>query len=423
MIGEIAKRDDLMPTQSVLDVLDTLTGLGHEAYLVGGGVRDRLLGRAVSDWDITTSALPEEVQSAFERVVPTGLQHGTVTVVLDGEPIEVTTYRVDGAYIDGRRPSEIKFTRSLIEDLSRRDFTVNAMAWSPADNVLIDPFDGQGDLKRGIIRAVGHAKARLTEDGLRSMRAIRFAAVLDFELEVNLQKAIRDTKDTFSKVSVERMAIELRKMMTSEKAGWGLGVMRRTGLLDVVLSSVATLGDASFERLCECVDAAPADYVIRMALALTKRPDTARATLEFLKSSRRDRDRIGALVDLSPAVNPFKLSRLECCRLAASVGRDEWENFMAFKIALHVGSAANEVTDWRALELRLIQEKIWAGPLVVKDLAISGRDVLSVLDIPPSKRVARLLNALLAEVWSGALLNESTVLLQRLPSLAAQIQS
>ena len=156
---------------------------GYEAYLVGGAVRDVLLGRELHDWDITTNATPEQVSDCFERVIPTGVQHGTVTVLINREPFEVTTYRVDGDYYtDGRRPDGVQFTPNLEEDLARRDFTINAMAWCPETDRLVDPFDGQRDLGLKLVRAVGEAHARLSEDGLRAMRAVRFAAVLGFRI-------------------------------------------------------------------------------------------------------------------------------------------------------------------------------------------------------------------------------------------------
>lgn len=176
--------------EKVKRIIAILQRNGYEAYAVGGCVRDAMLGREPQDWDITTSALPDQVKALFSRTIDTGIQHGTVTVLLDREGFEVTTYRVDGKYEDGRHPSEVSFTASLAEDLKRRDFTVNAMAYNEKDG-LIDLFDGAGDLKRGIIRCVGNAVERFSEDALRILRAFRFSAQLDFSIEEETLRADR----------------------------------------------------------------------------------------------------------------------------------------------------------------------------------------------------------------------------------------
>ena len=191
-------------------VLRALRAAGHEAYVVGGCVRDSLLGRVPVDWDVTTSALPEETKAVFSGapVIETGIRHGTVTVLVDGEPVEITTYRVDGPYSDGRRPDSVAFTRSLREDLARRDFTVNAMAWSP-ETGLADPFGGADDLRGGVIRSVGDPARRFQEDALRILRALRFSAALGFSVEVKTAGALRAGRALLGKVSAERITAEL----------------------------------------------------------------------------------------------------------------------------------------------------------------------------------------------------------------------
>ena len=200
--------------EKVNRIIGTLTFAGYEAYAVGGCVRDALLGREPSDWDITTSASPREVKRLFPRTVDTGIRHGTVTVMMGKESFEVTTYRVDGVYEDGRHPSEVHFTKSLLEDLKRRDFTINAMAYNE-ETGLVDEFDGIGDLKRGLIRCVGDAGERFTEDALRMMRAVRFSAQLGFELEEDTRRAIRELCRNLEKVSAERIQAELVKLLVS----------------------------------------------------------------------------------------------------------------------------------------------------------------------------------------------------------------
>lgn len=195
-------------------ILRTLAGHGYESYAVGGCVRDALLGRQPQDWDITTNAAPAQVKALFRRTVDTGLQHGTVTVMLDHTGYEVTTYRIDGVYEDGRHPREVSFTASLTQDLKRRDFTINAMAYNEAEG-LVDLFDGTGDLKRGIVRCVGEPAERFTEDALRMMRAIRFSAQLGFAIEGETLAAVRALAPSIQKISAERIQMELLKTITS----------------------------------------------------------------------------------------------------------------------------------------------------------------------------------------------------------------
>lgn len=198
----------------VNQIIHTLQEHGFEAYAVGGCVRDSILGRVPGDWDITTSAAPQEVKELFERTVDTGIEHGTVTVLLGKEGFEVTTYRVDGDYEDCRHPKNVQFTRNLREDLLRRDFTINAMAYNDEEG-LVDIFGGLRDLEAHIIRCVGCATERFQEDALRIMRAIRFAAQLGFKIEDETQDAIRELSPNLSKISAERIQVELVKLMVS----------------------------------------------------------------------------------------------------------------------------------------------------------------------------------------------------------------
>ena len=201
--------------ESVEKIIHTLENAGYEAYAVGGCVRDVMLGLTPDDWDITTSAEPEQVKSLFQRTIDTGIKHGTVTVRMDGKSFEVTTYRIDGKYEDGRHPEEVTFTKSLEEDLKRRDFTINAMAYNDSTG-LVDLYGGQEDLEKKVIRCVGNPEERFTEDALRMMRAVRFAAKLDFSIEEETRRAITMLKDNLSKVSAERIQVELTKLITSD---------------------------------------------------------------------------------------------------------------------------------------------------------------------------------------------------------------
>ncbi len=196
------------------EILDTLHGAGFEAYVVGGCVRDSVIGREPGDWDITTNALPQDVKALFRRTIDTGIEHGTVTVMLGSEGYEVTTYRLDGEYEDGRHPKAVTFTPSLVEDLKRRDFTINAMAYDE-EHGLVDEFDGQQDLEQKVIRCVGDPMERLSEDALRMMRAVRFGAQLDFAIEQQTWEAIRNLAGTLEKISAERIRVELEKLLVS----------------------------------------------------------------------------------------------------------------------------------------------------------------------------------------------------------------
>lgn len=196
-------------------IINTLTAAGYEAYAVGGCVRDSILGRIPDDWDITTSAKPHEVKSLFPRTIDTGIEHGTVTVMLDKEGFEVTTYRIDGEYEDSRHPKEVIFTPNLTEDLKRRDFTINAMAYNHRDGI-VDAFDGIGDIERKVMRAVGNPIERFTEDALRIMRAIRFSAQLGYTIEEKTKEAITILAPNLRNISAERIQVELIKLVVSD---------------------------------------------------------------------------------------------------------------------------------------------------------------------------------------------------------------
>lgn len=199
---------------NVKNIINTITEAGYEAYAVGGCIRDKLLNKEPEDYDITTSATPEEIKGLFRRTVDTGIKHGTVTIMIGQEGYEVTTYRIDGKYEDSRHPKEVLFTRSLKEDLLRRDFTINAMAYNDTSG-LVDLFGGQDDLKNRIIRCVGDPASRLSEDALRIMRAVRFSAQLDYDIEEDTLKAMSLLADNLKNISEERIQIELIKLLIS----------------------------------------------------------------------------------------------------------------------------------------------------------------------------------------------------------------
>lgn len=256
-------------------ILETLRGAGYQACLVGGCVRDGLLGKTPHDWDIATSALPVETEQALAgfSCLETGMQHGTITALSDGHPVEITTFRIDGSYSDHRRPDSVTFTRSLNDDLRRRDFTINAMAW---DNGLVDLFGGRADLKAGIIRCVGDPQMRFQEDGLRVLRALRFASVLDFALAPETTFAVHRLRGLLENIAAERISEELKKLLC------GPGVERilrqYADILFTVLPMLSALPGCpqhspyhncdAWEHTIRAVEAAPAQPLLRLILLL-----------------------------------------------------------------------------------------------------------------------------------------------------------
>ena len=266
-----------------LEVLRRLNAAGHQAYAVGGCVRDLARGVPPHDYDICTSALPGQTQRCFagERVVETGIKHGTVTVLMAGEPYEITTFRTDGDYLDGRHPQSVAFTDSLTEDLRRRDFTINAMAYHP-DVGLRDPFDGQADIARRIIRCVGDAGARFTEDALRILRALRFAAELGFDIAPDTACAMRELSGRLTLISRERIAAELLRALK------GINAVPVLQAFDTVL--LAALPDYPAAALPEALHALAAlprgDTVLRLAALLSPCGEAGARALASLKPSR-----------------------------------------------------------------------------------------------------------------------------------------
>ncbi|MCL1927468.1 MAG: HD domain-containing protein [Treponema sp.] len=232
--------NNLRIAPALKEVAAVFNHAGKEVYLVGGAVRDLMLGRSSADWDLATNARPEEVMRFFKRVIPTGIKHGTVTIRHKGSSIEVTTFRTESEYSDSRRPDEIQYAAAIEEDLSRRDFTMNAAAVKLPEGKLIDPYNGQQDIRRRLIRCVGKAEERFAEDGLRPMRAVRLAAQLGFDLEEETLSAIPGALSSTAKVAAERIRDELDKTIASDSPQTGLVIMEQTGLLQMILPELET---------------------------------------------------------------------------------------------------------------------------------------------------------------------------------------
>jgi tRNA nucleotidyltransferase/poly(A) polymerase len=244
--------------QSLIEIEAKFRAHGHCLYLVGGAVRNLVLGLPLKDFDLATDALPDQTIRMFRNVIPTGIQHGTVTLVFRRQHFEITTFRLDGAYSDARRPDSVAFTPDIHEDLKRRDFTINAMALDLGRHCLIDPHGGRRDLARGLIRTVGIAQERFNEDGLRIMRALRFAAQLEFSIETATWAAMGLRLERLGKVSVERFRDELLKTLDSPLPSRGLFLMRTLGALELFLPGFGQMDEAGFAQVCLTIDLLPA---------------------------------------------------------------------------------------------------------------------------------------------------------------------
>ena len=277
------------------EIVEKLCEHGYEAYLVGGCVRDMLLGREPGDWDITTSAKPEEVKAVFRRTVDTGIKHGTVTVMMGKEGYEVTTFRIDGDYTDGRHPDSVTFTPDLIEDLKRRDFTINAMAYN-RDRGLVDAFGGRKDLEDGVIRCVGAAEERFTEDALRILRAIRFSAQLGFEIEEHTENAIKKIAPNLVHVSRERVQVELTKLLISPLPG-RIRQVYETGISPWVSETFHRILEISGGSCFHIPSSVPAEKSLRWAVFMRKcEPKEAVLVLKALKLDNDTIYRVKTLV-------------------------------------------------------------------------------------------------------------------------------
>jgi len=359
--------------------IEKLNSSGFEACVVGGCVRDTLIGRKPGDWDICTSALPWQTREVFRQdfhVIETGIKHGTVTVVSDGQPLEITTYRTEGNYTDHRRPDSVTFVSDIREDLSRRDFTVNAMAYSQTTG-LIDLFGGQTDLQNRIIRCVGDPEKRFGEDALRILRALRFAAVLDFEIEPKTAAAVHKMCGLLENIAVERIFIELKKLLSAPAS-------RRivSEFSDVVAAAagqhpqIQATGSNHSTAVAFCLHFSNASDVLNRL----KAPKALIASAAALQSAKE------------PETLPKALA------LMGKLGEDDFRNLIEYYDALGVST-------------ELLRRAQASGiPCSISQLDITGKD-LADLGISPGPAMGRVLNALLDAVMEGRLENKKSALL------------
>ena len=398
---------DAVPA-NVREVCAKLTAGGYQAVTVGGAVRDALLGRAVSDWDVATSAKPEQVMALFPRTIPTGVQHGTVTVVTGkgaASHVEVTTFRGEGAYSDARRPDQVTFGVPLDEDLARRDLVVNAIAYDPIHDQVHDPFGGREDIVKRVLRAVGDPVARFTEDGLRVMRAVRFAAQLEFALDPATEAAIAPALPSLAKVSRERIADELRKLLGAREPSRGLAIAERTGIVKTILPELAP--DPGWLAR---IDAAAKR--VRLAALLLPLGSRERVTAvgRGLKLSNVETELAGQLVASWPITRePAAAWTAPYVRRAlAQLDRDK-------------RAAAIELWATAAPPLADEARVVLGDPLGTGDLAVTGKDVMQHLAMAPGPAVGRILSLLLERVLDAPALNTREQLLQIAQQLELEV--
>ncbi len=423
------------PPSFLLQALSTLRQHNFEAFIVGGSVRDRLLGREVNDWDLTTNAHPHEVSACFDKVIETGIQHGTVTVILDEEHIEITTYRIDGEYGDGRRPNDVQFTRSLNEDLLRRDFTVNAIAWDPINASLEDPYNGVADLQKSILRAVGDPQARFREDGLRVLRAIRFSTVLDFSIEEATQRGAIEAIDVLGKVAVERVQVELFKTLQSPYSGRGLSLIKTFGVTEICFPELPSITDRIWSHLERAIEHCEVNIETRLALVFyavfqdqkcskLELATLVKKTLKRLKVSNKLSQQVLHLVSLSGLDPSRARTDVQARTLAVEIGTEHLDSLMSYQEAWLIES--DDSTDretveaWRALRVRFHELKVDELPHTPKDLEINGKDLCDALDLFPSRAIGELLNDLLRWVWESPVRNQHDQLIERAREIASE---
>ena len=375
----------------------------YSLYLVGGAVRDYILKKENSDYDLTTSATPDEVKVMFKRTIDTGIKHGTVTVIFSGEHYEITTFRTEGDYSDSRHPDSVTFVRSLEEDLKRRDFTINALACDIITGEIIDLHGGTDDLEKGIIRAIGIPEDRFDEDALRMFRACRFAAKLDFTIEENTLKAIKSLHGNIRKVSVERIKDEMDKLLLSPCPVRGLEYLENTGLMEEIIPEI-TLTTSLKEAIRRAKENnLPLTSLYAILFSGMSAQDTEKA-LMHLKASNKEKKEI-TLLSSGLGNIPYDNTPVSIRRLIKKYGK---ENILPL-FTLRRAYGYTEEEDLRYEEK--VKEELKKDPaLEIKDLDITGKDLEAI--VKPGPEMGRMLNYLLDEVIKNPRLNNRDDLLE-----------
>jgi len=411
------KHADPQQVRLSAEILRTLEQAGHTACWVGGCVRDELIGRPVNDMDIATSARPEEVAELFARTVPTGIEHGTMTVVMEKIPFEVTTFRTETDYKDFRRPEEVTFVRSLDEDLRRRDFTMNAIA-RLSDGSFIDPYDGRMDLEQGVIRCVGDARERFREDALRMLRGVRFASVFDFELESKTWEALIELRGNMKHIAAERIRAELEKMVSGPRPADGVRLLARSGLLAhaKIRLTPEMLGAVKLEAL-DALRGKPEE--LRWAALLDGLGIPGEEAEQVLKSwtfSGSFAKSVSALLRIDERMGEARQkgeqrAKLVFVRCVLDFGRAPVGNWISYRCSM---------ADDRPASLE--GETLWLKEIPVesvRELALGGHDVVAHLDRKPGSWLGLLIRRLLEEVALGHVPNEREALLAEIVRIEA----
>lgn len=395
--------------EDVKFILDKFHNNSYEAFIVGGCVRDTLLGRPLNDYDITTNAMPEETIKLFKKTIPTGIKHGTITVLINKEPYEVTTYRIDGEYLDNRRPEEVIFVSNIKEDLARRDFTINALAYSPYLGFK-DYFNGEEDLKNKIIRAVGDADKRFNEDALRMIRAIRFSAQLDFKIEEKTYNAIKKNSELIKNISIERINVELTKTLLSKNPSRGILLLEDTRILENLFFEDHNkyFSKEYFRGNIITLDKSTNSLALRLSFLIsTYFKDISDSDFrKILRQLRFDNKIISNCFNLYSNLNSYLSinSNKELKKLISSIGSDLI--FILFEYALLLPNLKNEdiekIHELISETKRILNDK---EPISTKDLAISGSDIIAEFKIKPGKELGTIINYLVDKVLENPKLN------------------
>lgn len=426
-------------------VVDRLLDAGHDAYVVGGSVRDALRGVDPHDWDVTTDARPEQIQKVFKRSLYNN-RFGTVVVRSGEHEVEVTTYRTEAEYTDHRRPDAVAFTASLEEDLARRDFTMNAMAWRPPRDgrrgELVDPFGGRRDIEARLLRAVGNADERFKEDALRMLRAVRFATLLDLHVEPDTAEAIRRNAALTASVSGERVQQELTKMLAAERPSAALRLLSDLGVLAVICPELEECkgtpqeklaAENVFEHSLATLDATPpGDLALRLAGLFHDigKPETfadghfhqhefvgeakARAILRRWKFDKETVNEVTHLIRNHMFWYQTEWSPSAVRRFIRKVGLENIPALFALRRADNIGSGARSPRMYALESLwRRVQEEIdSANAFSLRDLKLDGNDLISTLGMRPGPEIGRVLNALFERVLDDPALNDREKLLE-----------
>ncbi|MDE6732124.1 MAG: HD domain-containing protein [Oscillospiraceae bacterium] len=437
----------------IAEILERLDHAGYSAFVVGGCVRDHLMGLSPHDFDITTAASPRETERVFAdcRVIETGIKHGTVTVLYKGASVEITTFRVDGEYSDGRHPDSVSFSRNIEDDLSRRDFTMNGIAYSPKRG-FVDPFGGERDIRAGIIRAIGDPDKRFSEDALRVVRALRFSATLGFPIEENTARAMDAHKNDLRKVSAERIFAELKRLICGKDVKRVL--LEFPAVFSVIIPPLAEMvgydqgskyhNSTLYEHTARAVEAAPPTVEMRLAMLFhdlgkphckstdengechyyghaAVSAEMAGELLRALKCDNALRERVVHIVHYHDI--PVDTSRRYFRRQLAKHGAELFSDIMEAHIADDSAKAPFCLERIPKIqEAMQIAEEISreAPPFSIKSLAISGKDLKGI--VPPSPLMGEILARLLEEVVDETLPNEKNALLSRAVELSKELK-